>query len=210
MAAARLTAQCDDLAREPDDQRADRKRHQQPDEQASRRHHARRRLAGDQLPLEQDLAGGRHRRLGDEHVTRPGGEEVRDVEAGAAPEHAGHALLEQQPLDELGLGLVARPRHSHQRALGELRLDLAGALVALADRPHLARPVPAVDERQLAGRAEPLALVDTTSRRPGRRARQPRAAASTSLTPRPVRRPTPARPRSATSGPRPRRRPARR
>ena len=71
--------------------------------------------------------------IGHQHVARAGGQEVRHVEAGAAAQHAGHALLEQQPLDELGLGLVARPRDPDQLALGQLRLDLARALVALGD-----------------------------------------------------------------------------
>ena len=50
-------------------------------------------------------AGARH-----EHVARPGGEHVGHVEAARAAQHRRHALLEQQALDELGLGLVARRR----------------------------------------------------------------------------------------------------
>ena len=94
------------------------------------------------------------RRLGHHHVARAGGEEVGDVEAGAPPQHARDPLLEQQALDELSLGLVARAGHAHQRPLGELRLDLARALVALGHLLDL-RPV-CLYQRQLAVGAEPL------------------------------------------------------
>ena len=61
-----------------------------------------------------------------------GGKEVRDVEAGAAAEQARHALLKQHPLNELGLGLVVRLNDVNELSLGELGLDLAGALLPFA------------------------------------------------------------------------------
>ena len=70
----------------------------------------------------------------DHHVARPGRQVVGDVEAARAAQQRRHALLQQQPLDELRLGLVAPAGHAHEVALGELRLDLARALVAVGDR----------------------------------------------------------------------------
>ena len=67
----------------------------------------------------------------------------------------GHALLEQQALDELGLGLVARARDADERALGVLRLDLARPRVALGDRLVDAGRA-GVDQRHPARRAEAL------------------------------------------------------
>ena len=39
-----------------------------------------------------------------QNIARTGRQEIGHVESGAAPQHARHALLEQQPLDEFGLG----------------------------------------------------------------------------------------------------------
>ena len=69
--------------------------------------------------------------LGHEHVARAGGEEVRHVEARGAAQHAGDPLLEQQPLDELRLGLVLGAGDLHELPLGVLRLDLARLALAL-------------------------------------------------------------------------------
>src|SRR6202011_2954831 len=84
-----------------------------------------------ELRLEQDLPRGVSARLRDEHISRPGGEEIGHVEAGGAAQQTRHALFEQQALDELRLRLVARTRDTHELALSELRLDLAGALVSV-------------------------------------------------------------------------------
>ncbi len=46
----------------------------------------------------------------------------------------GHPLLEQEALDELGLGLMACAGDADERPLGVLRLDLARTRVALGDR----------------------------------------------------------------------------
>ena len=68
------------------------------------------------------LARGRH-----EDVARAAGQEVRHVEAARAAGERRDALLEQQALDHLGLGLVARGGDAHQRALGVPGPDLARA-----------------------------------------------------------------------------------
>ena len=47
-----------------------------------------------------------------------------------APLEAGDALLEQDPLDQLGLGQVAREGDLDELAAGVLGLDLARPLVA--------------------------------------------------------------------------------
>ena len=60
-------------------------------------------LAGVGEQRARGLGGG----AGDEDVARAGGEEVGDVEAAAAPLEARDPLLEQDPLDQLGLGEVA-------------------------------------------------------------------------------------------------------
>src|SRR2546423_90338 len=91
--------------------------------------------AGGQHPgVQKPRPRGRHAGGGDHHVARPRRQVVGHVEAPRAPQQRGHALLEQQPLDELRLGLVAPAGHPHQVAIGELRLDLAGAFVAVGDR----------------------------------------------------------------------------
>ena len=63
-----------------------------------------------------------------------------------------HALLEQQALDQLGLRRSARGGDAHERALGELRADLARAL----GRPRVRQLTGGEDERQVALRAEAL------------------------------------------------------
>ena len=75
---------------------------------------------------------------GHHDVARAGGEHVGDVEAARAAQHRRHALLEQQALDELGLGLVAGAGDAHEVALAVLRLDLACARVRVADGVLLA------------------------------------------------------------------------
>jgi hypothetical protein len=65
--------------------------------------------AGDQLGLQQHVARRPRARGGDHHVARAGGEHVRHVEAARAAQHRRHALLEQQALDELGLGWLRAP-----------------------------------------------------------------------------------------------------
>ena len=83
---------------------------------------------------------GSYAGLGDEHVARAGGEEVRDVEAARAAQDARDPLLEQHPLDQLRLGLVAAAGDPDQLAVGVLGLDLARALVGVGDRLLLALP----------------------------------------------------------------------
>jgi hypothetical protein len=105
--------------------------------------------------LQQHLTGGLEPGLRHHHVARAGGQHVGHVEATRALQHRGDALLEQQSLDELGLGLVASAHHAGQRALGVLRLDLAGARMAFGDRLVDARGT-GVDQRHPARRAEAL------------------------------------------------------
>ncbi len=93
--------------RQPYDQRPERERHQQADQELAGGDRRTLRLSVDQLGLEQHLARRVDARGGYQDVARAGREEVGHVEAGAAAQHARHALLEQQPLDELGLGEVA-------------------------------------------------------------------------------------------------------
>ena len=70
--------------------------------------------------------------LGNEHVARPGRQEVGNVEASHPPLHAWDPLLEQHTLDQLGLGQVAGAGHADLAATGVLRLDLPRPLVGLA------------------------------------------------------------------------------
>ena len=110
------------------------------------------------------LAGRRRRRaarvaassagLGDEDVARPGRQEVGNVEASGPALHARDPLLEQDALDQLGLGEVAGAGDADLPAAGVLRLDLSRPLVRLGDRLLFA-PTD-VDERHLAFGAESL------------------------------------------------------
>jgi hypothetical protein len=77
-------------------------------------------------------------------------------EPGAAAQQARNALLEQQALDEFGLGEVARPGHADQAPFGELRLDLPRPVVAVIDLGRSSQLRLLLDERQAAGRAEPV------------------------------------------------------
>ena len=90
-------------------------------------------LGLEQVGLEEDVPRRRGSGGGNQHVARAGGEVVGYVEPGRAPQHARHALLEEQTLDELGLGLVAPAGHAHEIALRVLPLDLARALVGRRD-----------------------------------------------------------------------------
>ena len=115
--------------------------------------------AGSRRGVARGRRGARARRRapedGDEDVARAGGEEVGHVEAAGAARERRDALLEQQALDELRLGLVARPGGAHERALGVARADLAGADRELGLRRGL-RAVAGVHERQPAVVAEAL------------------------------------------------------
>ena len=92
---------------------------------------------------------------GHEDVARAGRQEVGDVEAAAAPLEARDPLLEQDPLDQLGLGEVGGEGDLDRLAARVLGLHLARPLVRLGDRLLLAAAD--VDERHLAVRAEALA-----------------------------------------------------
>src|SRR4051812_501958 len=128
-----------------------------PQSDHGRQHERARTLAlagsGGEVGLQQDLAGGLGPRLGNEHVARAGREEVRHVEAGCAAQDARHAPLEQERLDELGLGLVAAAGHPDELALRERRVDLAGAPVRPAEG-RLERLGPRLHQRHAAARAE--------------------------------------------------------
>ena len=94
----------------------------------------RRRLAAraGHVGLEQHLARGLRagaRAPSRRAARRRGSRARRSPRCGA---DARHALLEQHPLDQLGLGLVAPAGHAHQLALGVARVDLARALVRVA------------------------------------------------------------------------------
>ena len=65
---------------------------------------------------------------GTSDVAAAGGEEVGDVGAACATQERGHALLEEHPLDHLGLRLVGRADDADELPLAELRLDLPHAL----------------------------------------------------------------------------------
>jgi hypothetical protein len=140
----------------PDDQAHHDDRRDEPGENATRPIDRGTRLLGlDDLGLQQHVTGGVVAGLRDHHVARARGEHVGHVEAARAAQHRRHPLLEQQSLDELGLGLMARAGDAHQRPLGVLRLDLARARVALGHRLVGARPR-RVDQRHPARRAEGL------------------------------------------------------
>jgi acyl-homoserine lactone acylase PvdQ len=147
------------LGPQPGDQRDQRDRGQEAGEDARGRVDPAARapalLGGQQVGLQQHVPRGVDPRARDEHVARPGGQHVGDVEAAGAAQHRRDALLEQQALDELGLGLVARAGDLDELALGELRLDLARALVGLGDRLVDAEGA-GVDERHAAVAAEAL------------------------------------------------------
>ena len=67
-----------------------------------------------------------------------------------------YAPLEQHPLQQLGLGLVARTDHLHERALGVLGADLPRTLAAR----RLARSDSVgVHQRDAAAPAEPLPVL---------------------------------------------------
>src|SRR5436190_14335955 len=140
-------------------------------------------------------AGLRH-----EHVAPARGQEVGNVEADAPPEDARDALLEQQVLDQLGLGLMTRSGHAHQLPARVLRPDLARPLVRIARR-RLLRRAAAEDERHAAVTAEAsLGLVLAAAGRTYEGATRRR-----SLLPRPCRRrcarpERSARPRATRSG----------
>ena len=70
---------------------------------------ARRAAARGALRVAEELARGVRARRRRRDVARAGGEEVGDVEAARAARERRDALLQQQALDQLGLGLVARP-----------------------------------------------------------------------------------------------------
>src|SRR4051794_22319631 len=108
-----------------------------------------------EVGLEQYVTRGRDARLRDHHVARAGRQEVRDVEPPGSAQDRRDALLEQQALKELAVGLRAGARDAHELALGELRLDLPGAHRAVVGLDDLD---PRVDERHPARPAE--ALVD--------------------------------------------------
>ena len=107
---------------------------------------------------------------GDHDVARAGGEEVRHVEAARAAREQGDALLEQQALDELGLGLVARPGGADQRAFGVARVDLAGALGELGALGLLRQAL--ADERQPAASCRSARVTRALPRRKDTRARR--------------------------------------
>src|ERR671916_253700 len=89
------------------------------------------------------LGGGGRAPGGGEDVARARGEEVGHVEA-ARPAHGRrHARLEQQALQQLGLGLVLRGGDADELPLGVGRVDLAGARgrLVLARRRAVARGV---------------------------------------------------------------------
>ena len=102
----------------------------------------------------EELAGGVQAAGGDHDVTRAGGEEVGHVEPARAACERRDALLQQEALDELGLGLIARPGGADERAFGVGLVDLAGALGELGARRLLGRAF--ADQGKPALRAEAL------------------------------------------------------
>ena len=93
---------------------------------------------------------------------------------GRPAQDARHALLEQESLDQLGLGLVAPAGHAHELALGVARVDLARAPVRLAER-RLERLAARAHQRHAAARAER----SPRRRPPGRSRADERPSAST-------------------------------
>ena len=121
-----------------------------------RRPHGRGRHArGCDVCLQEHLAGHLEPRLGHHHVSRARRQHVRHVEPGCTAQRARHALLEQQHLDELRLGLLAAGGHAAQLAARVLRLDLAGALMPPAGRLLVVHPT-GIGERHAALGAEAL------------------------------------------------------
>src|SRR4051794_15094415 len=94
-----------------------------------------------------------------EDVARAGGQEVGDIEAARAPHERRDALLQQQVLHQLGLGLVARRGDGHERALAIGGVHLARALARLVERRAAVRHARRVDERRAAVAAEALGQV---------------------------------------------------
>ena len=92
-------------------------------------------LGRQQVGLQQDLAGGRQARARDEHVARAGGEHVGDVEAGASGASIdGTPSSSRRPWMSSASAWLRPPATRDELALGELRLDLARALVGLGHR----------------------------------------------------------------------------
>ena len=99
---------------------------------------------------------------------RPRREEVRHVEAAGAAHQRGHALLEEHPLQQLGLGLVARPTTLTSEPSG-----YSGRILRARSRARgvgAVRDRVVVDQRDAAAPAEPLRVRRAPSRRRGRRA----------------------------------------
>ena len=82
----------------------------------------------------EQLARDRLAAARDEHVARAGGQEIGHVEAAGAARERRHARLQQQALEQLGLGLVAGRGDTHELALGVGRMDLAGAVAQRVGR----------------------------------------------------------------------------
>ena len=139
--------------------------------------------------------------LGHQDVARPRRQEVRHVEARRAPHHARHALLEQQPRDQVRLRLLRRAGHRARAGRACSAVDLARALVRLAERllDHLAA---ARARAASCSVAEALARRRARGRTTGRRGRRYSMSMGSSATCRPrfARPGRPARSRARRSG----------
>ena len=121
-------------------------------------------LGGQRVGVAEQRPGRLDPGLGHHHVARARGEHVRDVEPALAAHHGRDPLLQQQALDQLGLGLVSRPGDLDGGALRVLGADLPGVGVRVVARRLLA--LARVDEGHAAGGAEALveAVVEAAAR----------------------------------------------
>src|SRR5919107_5721464 len=92
-------AASDALEGEPRDERGERPAAGDPGREHERARAAGVASGGRHVGLKEHLARGLRAGLGHEYVARPGREEVRHVEAGAAAQNARHAPLEEKALD---------------------------------------------------------------------------------------------------------------
>ena len=129
----------------------------------------RRRRRRSELRSLQEGVRGRGTGLRHQHVAGPRGEEVGHVEPGAATQDARHTLLEQDALDQLGLGLVAPAGDPHELALRVGRVDLPRAGVGVAERLLQRRALRTHERRAALGQKTSFSPVRVTGRAGERR-----------------------------------------
>lgn len=88
----------------------------------------------DQLALQEHFTRRLDTRLGNQHITGAGDQEVRHIKASGAPQERRNALLEQQALDEFRLALVVCAEDLDELTFGVLGLDLPRPQLGLTER----------------------------------------------------------------------------